>query len=189
MSQDNVDSMTVRLMAAEEELGQERREHSRTRERLHQLAAELETLPLLQAQVRPDQRVTITVEGNTVSRWKFTKATSTRRGRPESGSLGRRQTWRSSSGRRVFTRHSPRPRLQRLGDRDKKARREVEEEVMTTGSMAEVNIMAEGIASITEEAEEEVDTMATWGERVVGGITTIRSTMRHIEARHSTTMP
>ena len=49
-------------MAAEEELGQERREHSRTRERLHQLAAELETLPLLQAQVRPDQRVTITVE-------------------------------------------------------------------------------------------------------------------------------
>ena len=54
MTQDNVDSMTVRLMAAEEELDKERREHSRTRERLHQLAAELETLPLLQAQVRPD---------------------------------------------------------------------------------------------------------------------------------------
>ena len=54
VTQDNVDSMTVRLMAAEEELDKERREHSRTRERLHQLAAELETLPLLQAQVRPD---------------------------------------------------------------------------------------------------------------------------------------
>ena len=54
MTQDNVDSMTVRLMAAEEELDRERREHSTTRERLHQLAAELETLPLLQAQVRPD---------------------------------------------------------------------------------------------------------------------------------------
>ena len=122
-------------------------------------------------------------------RWKFTKATSTRRGRPESGLLGRRQTWRSSSERRVFTRHSPRPRLQRLGDRDKRVRREEEEEVMTTGTMAEDNIMAEGMASITEEAEGEVDTMAIWGERVVGGTTTIRLTMRHIEARYSTTIP
>merc|ERR1719350_544416 len=49
--QDNVDSMTVRLMAAEEELERERRGHATTKERLHQLAAELETLPLLQAQV------------------------------------------------------------------------------------------------------------------------------------------
>ena len=43
--------MTVRLMAAEEALGQERREHAVTRERLHQMAGELESLPLLQAQV------------------------------------------------------------------------------------------------------------------------------------------
>ena len=75
-----------------------------------------------------------------------------------------------------------------MGDRDKRVRRE-EEEVMTTGTMAEDNIMAEGMASITEEAEGEVDTMAIWGERVVGGTTTIRPTMRHIEARYSTTIP
>ena len=51
VSQDNVDSMTVRLMAAEEELAQERRDHAGTRERLHHAAMELESLPLLQAQV------------------------------------------------------------------------------------------------------------------------------------------
>ena len=51
-SQDNVDSMTVRLMAAEEELERERRGHAATRERLHQAAMDLESLPLLQAQVR-----------------------------------------------------------------------------------------------------------------------------------------
>jgi len=49
--QDNVDSMTVRLMAAEEELERERRQHAGTRERLHQMALDLESLPLLQAQV------------------------------------------------------------------------------------------------------------------------------------------
>ncbi len=43
--------MTVRLMAAEEELAQERRDHASTRERLHHAALELESLPLLQAQV------------------------------------------------------------------------------------------------------------------------------------------
>ena len=49
--QDNVDSMTVRLMQAEEELGHERREHQKTRERLEATSLELESLPLLQAQV------------------------------------------------------------------------------------------------------------------------------------------
>ena len=54
--------MTVRLMAAEEELAQERRDHAGTRERLHQAALELESLPLLQAQVSSVMlRVTITV--------------------------------------------------------------------------------------------------------------------------------
>ena len=46
--QDNVDSMTVRLMQAEEQLQRERQEH---RERLAAAARELEALPLLQAQV------------------------------------------------------------------------------------------------------------------------------------------
>jgi len=49
--QDNVDSMTVRLMQLEEELGQERREHQRTRDKLSAAALDLEALPLLQAQV------------------------------------------------------------------------------------------------------------------------------------------
>ena len=54
--------MTVRLMAAEEELAQERRDHAGTRERLHHAALELESLPLLQAQVSSVQRMTITVQ-------------------------------------------------------------------------------------------------------------------------------
>ena len=49
--QDNVDSMTVRLMQAEEQLQKERREHLATRERLAAAALDLEALPLLQAQV------------------------------------------------------------------------------------------------------------------------------------------
>ena len=49
--QDNVDTMTVRLMQAEEELQQERRDHQRTRERLVAASQDLESLPLLQAQV------------------------------------------------------------------------------------------------------------------------------------------
>ena len=43
--------MTVRLMQLEEELGQERREHQRTRDKLSAAALDLEALPLLQAQV------------------------------------------------------------------------------------------------------------------------------------------
>ena len=94
VSQDNVDSMTVRLMAAEEELERERRGHATTRERLHQAALELESLPLLQAQVRG-----AIMRGemyNAVSRSRSIKVTSTRRGRPGRGSRGRRRTWRSS---------------------------------------------------------------------------------------------
>ena len=53
--QDNVDTMTVRLMQAEEELQQERRDHQRTRERLVAVSQDLESLPLLQAQVNSDQ--------------------------------------------------------------------------------------------------------------------------------------
>ena len=49
--QDNVDSMTVRLMQAEEELQKERGEHRSTRERLRAAVLEVEALPLLQAQV------------------------------------------------------------------------------------------------------------------------------------------
>ena len=49
--QDNVDSMTVRLMQAEEELQKERGEHRNTRERLRAAVLEVEAVPLLQAQV------------------------------------------------------------------------------------------------------------------------------------------
>ena len=49
--QDNVDSMTVRLMQAEEELQKERGEHRSTRERLRAAVLDLEAVPLLQAQV------------------------------------------------------------------------------------------------------------------------------------------
>ena len=49
--QDNVDSMTVRLMQIEEELSEERREHRVTREKLTTATQELESLPVLQAQV------------------------------------------------------------------------------------------------------------------------------------------
>lgn len=48
---DNVDSMTARLMQAEEALTRERRESQGVRERLAQAALDLEALPLLQAQV------------------------------------------------------------------------------------------------------------------------------------------
>ena len=43
--------MTVRLMAAEEELGRERREHGRTREQLSAAATQLDQLALLEAQL------------------------------------------------------------------------------------------------------------------------------------------
>lgn len=43
--------MTVRLMAAEEELGRERREHGRTREQLAGAATQLDQLALLEAQL------------------------------------------------------------------------------------------------------------------------------------------
>ena len=49
--QDNVDSMTVRLMQAEEELQKERGELRSTRERLRTALLDLEAVPLLQAQV------------------------------------------------------------------------------------------------------------------------------------------
>ena len=49
--QDNVDSMTVRLMQAEEELQKERGEHKSTRERLRAAMLDAEAVPLLQAQV------------------------------------------------------------------------------------------------------------------------------------------
>merc|ERR1719154_92218 len=48
---DNVDSMTARLMQAEEALVKERRDNQQARERLAQAALDLEALPLLQAQV------------------------------------------------------------------------------------------------------------------------------------------
>ena len=48
---DNVDSMTARLMQAEESLQRERLEHLAARERLAQVALDIEALPLLQAQV------------------------------------------------------------------------------------------------------------------------------------------
>eukprot|EP00092_Neocalanus_flemingeri_P006444 GFUD01006944.1.p1 GENE.GFUD01006944.1~~GFUD01006944.1.p1 ORF type:complete len:772 (+),score=204.99 GFUD01006944.1:164-2479(+) len=48
---DNVDSMTARLMQAEEALAQERQDNQQTREKLAQVALDLEALPLLQAQV------------------------------------------------------------------------------------------------------------------------------------------
>jgi len=48
---DNVDSMTARLMQAEEALAQERRDNHQSKERLAQAALDLEALPLLQAQV------------------------------------------------------------------------------------------------------------------------------------------
>ena len=43
--------MTVRLMAAEEELGRERREHGRCREQLSAAATQLDQLALLEAQL------------------------------------------------------------------------------------------------------------------------------------------
>jgi len=48
---DNVDSMTARLMQAEEALTKERRDNQQAREALAQAALDLEALPLLQAQV------------------------------------------------------------------------------------------------------------------------------------------
>lgn len=48
---DNVDSMTARLMQAEEALIKERRDNQQAREALAQAALDLEALPLLQAQV------------------------------------------------------------------------------------------------------------------------------------------
>lgn len=48
---DNVDSMTARLMQAEEALVKERRDNQQAREALAQAALDLEALPLLQAQV------------------------------------------------------------------------------------------------------------------------------------------
>jgi len=48
---DNVDSMTARLIQAEEALTKERRDNQQAREALAQAALDLEALPLLQAQV------------------------------------------------------------------------------------------------------------------------------------------
>merc|ERR1712228_143354 len=48
---DNVDSMTARLMQAEDALAKERRDNQQAREALAQAALDLEALPLLQAQV------------------------------------------------------------------------------------------------------------------------------------------
>merc|ERR1719220_2511281 len=48
---DNVDSMTARLMQAEQALSQERKASQAMRERLEKAALDLEALPLLQAQV------------------------------------------------------------------------------------------------------------------------------------------